>query len=58
MNLARFSSCKRPERLISKLKTMKVEDEARGGKKIVVLRQPKGPEGQGFKAKRNPGEHL
>lgn len=48
-----FSSSKRPERLISKLKTMNLEDAARGGKKIVVIRQPRGPEGVGFKATRN-----
>ena len=47
------SSSKRPERLISKLKTMNMEDAARGGKKIVVIRQPRGPEGMGFKATRN-----
>ena len=47
------SSSKRPERLISKLKTMNLEDAARGGKKIVVIRQPRGPEGIGFKATRN-----
>ena len=47
------SSSKRPERLISKLKTMNLEDAARGGKKIVVIRQPRGPEGVGFKATRN-----
>ena len=48
-----YSSSKRPERLISKLKTMNLEDAARGGKKIVVIRQPRGPEGMGFKATRN-----
>ena len=48
-----FSSSKRPERLISKLKTMNLEDAARGGRKIVVIRQPKGPDGsKGFKAAR------
>jgi cold shock CspA family protein len=51
--LIEFSSSKRPERLISKLKTMNLEDAARGGKKIVVIRQPRGPEGMGFKATRN-----
>jgi hypothetical protein len=50
-----FSSSKRPERLISKLKTMNLEDAARGGKKMIVVRQPKGPDGsKGFKAARNP----
>jgi len=49
----KLSSSKRPERLISKLKTMNLEDAARGGKKIVVIRQPRGPEGVGFKATRN-----
>ena len=33
---------------------MNLEDAARGGKKIVVIRQPKGPEsGQGFRTARN-----
>jgi len=50
----KLSSSKRPERLISKLKTVNLEDAARGGKKIVVIRQPKGPEsGQGFRTARN-----
>lgn len=49
----KLSSSKRPERLISKLKTMNLEDAARGGKKIVVVRQPRGPDGsRGFKASR------
>lgn len=48
----KISSSKRPERLISKLKTMNLEDAARAGKKIVVIRQPKGPEGRGFKLER------
>ena len=48
-----YSSTKRPERLISKLKTMNLEDAARGGKKMIVARQPKGPDGsKGFKAVR------
>ena len=50
-----FSSSKRPDRLISKLKTMNLEDLARGGKRIVVLRQPRGPDnspGAGFKARK------
>ena len=48
-----FSSSKRPERLISKLKAMNLEDAARLGRKIVVTRQPKGPDGsKGFVAKR------
>ena len=48
-----FSSSKRPERLISKLKAMNLEDDARAGRKIVVIRQPKGPDGtKGFSAKR------
>merc|ERR1712018_1003353 len=49
----KLSSSKRPERLMSKLKAMNLEDAARGGKKIVVIRQPRGPEGVGFKATRN-----
>ncbi|TRY73990.1 hypothetical protein TCAL_05535 [Tigriopus californicus] len=46
----KISTCKRPERLISKLKTLTLH----GGMKIMVIRQPKGPEnGMGFKAPRN-----
>lgn len=49
----KLSSSKRPERLISKLKAMNLEDAARLGKKIVVTRQPKGPDGsKGFTTKR------
>jgi len=49
----KLSSSKRPERLISKLKAMNLEDAARAGRKIVVTRQPKGPDGtKGFIAKR------
>merc|ERR1711978_27244 len=49
----KLSSSKRPERLISKLKAMNLEDAARLGRKIVVTRQPKGPDGsKGFVAKR------
>lgn len=48
-----FSSSKRPERLISKLKAMNLEDDARLGKKMTVTRQPRGPDGsRGFKASR------
>ena len=48
-----FSSSKRPERLISKLKAMNLEDAARCGRRIVVTRQPKGPDGtKGFIANR------
>jgi hypothetical protein len=32
---------------------MSMEDAARGGKKIIVIRQPKGPDGPGFKARRS-----
>eukprot|EP00095_Tigriopus_kingsejongensis_P007082 maker-scaffold1022_size69981-snap-gene-0.9 protein:Tk07082 transcript:maker-scaffold1022_size69981-snap-gene-0.9-mRNA-1 annotation:"cold shock domain-containing protein e1" len=46
----KISTCKRPDRLISKLKTLNLD----GGMKVVVIRQPKGPEsGAGFKAPRN-----
>ncbi len=51
----KISSSKRPDRLISKLKAMNLEDLARGGKRIVVIRQPKGPDGTpgaGFKARK------
>merc|ERR1719193_3040683 len=42
----------RPERLISKLKTMSIEEVARGGPRIIVVRQPRGPDGtRGFKAR-------
>jgi len=41
---------KRPERLISKLKTMNIEENSRGGPKMIVVRQPRGPDGtKGFK---------
>ena len=44
-----FSTSQRPERLISKLKTMNIEEMARGGARIVVVRQPRGPDGtKGF----------
>ncbi len=43
------SEMRRPERLISRLKS--VGDE--GGQRVVVLRQPKGPDGtRGFKQER------
>jgi len=49
----KLSSSKRPERLISKLKAMTMEEDARLGRKITVVRQPKGPDGsKGFHAKR------
>merc|ERR1711981_439357 len=49
----KLSSSKRPERLMSKLKLMNLEDDARAGRKIVVIRQPRGPDGtRGFIAKR------
>lgn len=48
-----FSSSQRPERLKSKLKSMNLEDAARGGRKITVVRQPKGPDGtEGFNLER------
>ena len=53
-SLSFSSSSKRPERLISKLKAMNLEDAARSGKRIVVIRQPKNPDGPGFKVKRTP----
>lgn len=44
-----FSSCKRPDRLISKLKGLNLE-----GKKVIAIRAPKGPDGsKGFKAPRS-----
>ena len=49
----KLSSSKRPERLISKLKAMNLEDDARAGRKIIVSRRPRGPDGtKGFSAKR------
>jgi hypothetical protein len=43
------STSQRPERLISKLKTMNNEELARGAPRMVVIRQPKGPDGtKGF----------
>ena len=43
------SNAQRPERLISKLKTMNIEEKARGAARVVVTRQPKGPDGtKGF----------
>jgi len=46
----KISSSKRPDRLISKLKCMNLED----GKRVVTIRAPKGPDGsKGFKAPRN-----
>jgi len=35
------SVSKRPDRLISKLKTMNIEEVARGGPRIIVVRQPR-----------------
>ena len=44
-----FSTSQRPERLISKLKTMNIEEMARGAARVVVIRQPRGPDGtRGF----------
>ena len=50
------STSQRPERLISKLKTMNIEEMARGGARIVVIRQPKGPDGTKGFAPRGPVE--
>merc|ERR550539_783677 len=45
----KLCTSQRPERLISKLKTMNNEEAARGAPRIVVIRQPKGPDGtKGF----------
>lgn len=42
----------RPERLISRLRTVSVEDS---GPKLTVLRAPKGPDGtRGFACERTP----
>merc|ERR1719347_20474 len=46
----KLCTSRRPERLISKLKTMNLEEAARGGLKVTVVRQPKGPDGtKGFR---------
>ena len=48
------SNAQRPERLISKLKTMNIEEKARGAARVVVIRQPKGPDGtKGFAPRGN-----
>jgi len=45
----KLCTSQRPERLISKLKTMNIEEMARGAARIVVIRQPRGPDGtRGF----------
>merc|ERR1719225_2164988 len=45
----KLCTSRRPERLISKLKTMNNEEMARGAARVVVIRQPKGPDGtRGF----------
>jgi len=45
----KLCNAQRPERLISKLKTMNIEEKARGAARVVVTRQPKGPDGtKGF----------
>ena len=44
-----ISTAQRPERLLSKLKAMNIEEMARGAARVVVIRQPKGPDGtRGF----------
>merc|ERR550519_1357784 len=46
----KLCTSKRPERLISKLKTMNIEENSRGGPKMIIVRQPRGPDGtKGFK---------
>jgi len=52
----KLCTSQRPERLISKLKTMNIEEVARGGPRVTVIRQPKGPDGtKGFRP-RGPKE--
>ena len=49
-----FSNAQQPERLISQLKTMNIEEKARGAARVVVIRQPKGPDGtKGFAPRGN-----
>jgi len=49
----KLCNAQRPERLISKLKTMNIEEKARGAARVVVTRQPKGPDGtKGFLQRR------
>merc|ERR1719225_722026 len=50
----KLCNAQRPERLISKLKTMNIEEKARGAARVVVIRQPKGPDGtKGFAPRGN-----
>ena len=52
ISLSICSVSQRPERLISKLKTMSIEEVARGGPRMTVIRQPRGPDGsKGFRAR-------
>merc|ERR1719447_1600052 len=55
----KLCTSRRPERLISKLKTMNLEEAARGGLKVTVVRQPKGPDGtKGFRPRGSPRERT
>jgi cold shock CspA family protein len=55
----KLCTSRRPERLISKLKTMNLEEAARGGMKVTVVRQPKGPDGtRGFRPRGSPRERT
>jgi len=55
----KLCTSRRPERLISKLKTMNLEEAARGGLKVTVVRQPKGPDGtRGFRPRGSPRERT
>merc|ERR550539_120291 len=55
----KLCTSQRPERLISKLKTMNLEEAARGGMKVTVVRQPKGPDGtRGFRPRGSPRERT
>lgn len=55
LNVRRTSERQRPERLMSRLKS--VTDDA--GPKIVTLRQPRGPDGtNGFKLQRSPSQQI
>ncbi|QQP38580.1 AGAP004937PAlike, partial [Caligus rogercresseyi] len=43
---------KRPDRLLSRIKSLNVDDKEKGGIKVVAIRQPKVPDGsKGFKSR-------
>jgi cold shock CspA family protein len=53
----KLGAMQRPERLISKLKALSMEEGTRGGPKLVVVRPPRGPDGtRGFAPARAKAE--